>query len=481
MLTGRRALTGPVNAPAEIVRGRLLRSIAGRADRPVRFLCAPAGSGKTTLLRQYVSLRERARYIHVSGGMTASELRGALADAADASEILVDDLDAAEPAAVEAVIGAIAAGEGGYPPLILAGRAPGRLHVQKLLARGLGVVFDGSDLAFNHHELENLADLFEISHGHDDVTELLQVTEGWAVALTWIMREASSARAGLRGAFERWSDRHGHLLIEFVAESLDGDAALRQLFSDSIGADSRGCQSALAELELAGCPITRLRTRMRPYRILHLLARARESEREATAASFEPLAMTLLGRFSSAIGGRQITFARRRDQNVLVFLALAKDGRATRDELLEAFWPGMSRSVASQGLRTTLSRLRRAIAEAAQTDVEKFLQVDVTVSLVLDHIVVDARRFVEHVELGRIEDARGDIASARRHFRTACGLYKNRLLTSEAIEAPLETHVNEYGLLFDSTLKRLTEISSAADAGEGEEMSVWLRSLRTTA
>jgi hypothetical protein len=295
------------------------------------------------------------------------------------------------------------------------------------------------------------------------------------------MREASSARAGLRGAFERWSDRHGHLLTEFVAESLDGDAALRQSFSDSIAADSQGCQSTLTELELAGCPVVRLRTRLRPYRILHLLARSQHSQREAIPTSFEPLTLTLLGRFSCAIGGRKISFARRRDQNLLVFVALAKDGRATRDELIEAFWPGISRTVASQGLRTTLSRLRRAIAEAAQADVEQYLQVDVSVSLVLDHVVVDARRFAEHVELGRIDDASGDGPSARWHFRTACGLYKARLLSSEAIEAPLRAHVDEYESLFDSTLRRQGELTSADGGREREEIALRPRSLLTTA
>lgn len=465
---------------AEIVRGRLLRAIADRADMPVRFLCAPGGSGKTTVLRQYHRLLERGRYIRISPGATATELRRVLADATDASEILVDDLDAAEPAAVEALIADLASGES-YPPLVLAGRARGRLHMQKLLARGLAVTFDGADLAFDRYELEDLADLFEIPHGHDDVTELAQVTEGWAVAVAWIMREAASARAGLRGAFERWSGRHGHLLIEFVAESLHGDAALRQSFLDAIAADSQRNQKALPELELAGCPIVKQRSRMRPYRILHLLARYREPEPEVVAPSFEPLAMNLLGRFSCTIGDRQVSFARRRDQNLLVFVALAKDARATRDELLEAFWPGVSRTVASQGLRTTLSRLRRAIAEAAQTDVEQYLRVDASVSLVLDHVVVDARRFIEHVELGRIEDARGHAASARRHFRTACGLYKDRLLISEAIEAPLQAQVSGYESLFDSTVKRLVELTSAGGSDEGEGSAPWLRSLRTIA
>ena len=465
----------------KIVRGRLLRLIADRADMPVRFLCAPIGSGKTTLLQQYVRELERGRYIRVSSGTTATELRRALADASDASEILVDDLDSAEPAAVEALIEEIAAGEAGYPPLILAGRARGRMHMQKLLARGLAVAFDGSDLAFNRYELEDLAELFEIPHGHDDVTELAHVTEGWAVAVTWIMREVASARAGLRGAFERWSDRYGHLLIEFVAESLNSDVPLKQSFTASIAADPQHCQSALEQLELAGCPIVRQRSRMRAYRILHLLARYGERETEASTPLFEPLALNLFGRFSCAIGGRQISFARRRDQNLLVFVALTKNARATRDELLEVFWPGASRTVASQGLRTTLSRLRRAIAEAAQTDVEQYLQVDASVSLIPGHVVVDARRLLEHVELGRIDDARGNVAAARRHFQTACGLHKDRLLTSEAIEAPLLAQVNGYESLFDSTVKRLAELSVVGARDEGEALAPWMRPLQTTA
>jgi hypothetical protein len=477
------AAGSPVYSPVEIVRGRLLRSMAARADLPVRFICGPIGSGKTTVLRQYVRQMERGRYIRIAPGTTAAELRGILDAAADATEIVVDDLDAAEPAAVAALIADLAVGDAHYPPLILAGRARSHLHVQKLLARGLAVTFDGGDLAFDHFEIEDLADRLEIAYEPDDVTELAQATEGWTIAVTWILREASRARAGLRGAFERWSDQHADLLIEFIAESLDGDPALRQTFFGAIGAESQPTDETLRQLELAGCPITRFRTRMRPHRIFHLLSRSPEHkrEREAVAASCEPLALTLLGRFSCTIGGRQIAFARRRDQNVLIFIALTREGRATREELLEAFWPGVSRTVASQGLRTTLSRLRRAIAEAAQADVERYLQIDANIALVLEDVVVDARRFVEHVELGRIADVRGDSASARRHYRAACGLYKDRLLISEAIEAPLRHHVDDFEALFRSTLTRLDQLADEKLDHERGAIARKTSSLRTTA
>ena len=87
------------------------------------------------------------------------------------------------------------------------------------------------------------------------------------------------------------------------------------------------------------------------------------------------MTLNAFGRFRCEIGGRPVTFSRRRDQQVFTYVALTPDRRATREHLLEAFWPGLSHAVASQGLRTTLSHIRRAIAQAAPgTDPERYFR-----------------------------------------------------------------------------------------------------------
>jgi DNA-binding SARP family transcriptional activator len=142
-------------------------------------------------------------------------------------------------------------------------------------------------------------------------------------------------------------------------------------------------------------------------------------------------------------------FARRRDQNVLVFLALAPNGSATRTELQKAFWPGLPASVAAQGVRTTLCRLRRAIAVIAGPDVDRYFASRGIVTLDLAHVRVDARRFREHVQCALLDEARGENAGRIRHFRAAERIYAGSLLASESIDPALAPRVAEYVGMFD--------------------------------
>src|SRR5665213_1709554 len=97
------------------------------------------------------------------------------------------------------------------------------------------------------------------------------------------------------------------------------------------------------------------------------------------------------------IRNRPVTFVRRRDQSLLVFVALAPGASVSRAEALKALWPDAPPAVASQGLRTALSRLRHALAEAAGHDADRYLRVDSRVALDLDRVSLDVSRFVDHI------------------------------------------------------------------------------------
>ncbi|HTJ26147.1 MAG TPA: hypothetical protein VMA36_08280 [Candidatus Limnocylindria bacterium] len=445
----------------------------------MRFLCAPVGSGKTTLLRAYAERTPRTRYVEVARGAMWSTLRGAIGSARSASHVVLDGLDDADPAAIDALVAHLLSNVAAFPKLIIAGRARALLPVQNLLARGLAVDFGARDLAFQADEIEALADRLGLTYRDDDVAELLHATEGWAIAVGWILREATYAREGLRGAFERWAERRGHLLLEHVAQSYTGEADLRRAFLASLVDEAP--PRVLAELDREGFPIARLRTRLRPYRVLLTLSSSQEHEHDRAAAAPKPLVLGLFGRFSCAVGDRQVAFVRRRDQNVLIYVALAPEARVAREELIEMFWPGVPRSVAAQGLRTTLSRLRRALAEAARADAETYLRIDANVALLLDHVQVDARRFAEHAALGGWDDARGNVESAHHHFRTAKELYTDRLLASEAVEAPLQRLVQEYETLFEATLSRLVELVGWNDDAERRRLALRLVAMQPSA
>jgi hypothetical protein len=478
MPSGRRALSREAYRPAEIERSRLLQSLADFADVPVRFVCAPIGSGKTALLRRYAERTPGTRYCDVPPGTTWPELRDAIGAGKAPSTVILDGLDAAAPAAIDALVAQVTSDAATLPKLIVAGRARAPLPVQKLLARGLAVVFDGPDMAFDGDEIAAFVTELGVAHDEEDVAELLHATEGWPIAVAWILREAALMGESLRGAFERWAERHGHLLLEHAAET-HPDVDLRRAFLSALVEDAS--QEVLGELDRAGFPIVRLRTRLRPYRILRTLSSCQEREQPGGATAPDPLVLGLFGRFSCTVGDRPVAFVRRRDQNLLVYVALSPDARVTREELIEAFWPGVPRSVASQGLRTTLSRLRRAVAEASLNDAETYLRIDTNVALVLDHVRIDARRFAEHVALARWDDTRSDFESAQRHFRTAKELYTDRLLASEAIEAPLQRQVQEYDALYEATLMRLVELTSGHDEGERRGLALRLVAMQTSA
>lgn len=445
--------------PAAIERERVFLALESRADRPVRFVCAPAGSGKTTALLQYAAAYPRTEYVAARPGMTIAELERIVASVPTNSQLIIDDLDLALPAAIDELLKAVVSCAPHAPRLIVSSRSCRLLRAQNIVARGFGSVIDRTDLAFDLAETQQLADRLGLTYDAKDLAELLHVTEGWTLPLTWILRSATEDTRRMRDAFERWSSRYGPLLIEFVAEHCSRDTGMRDAFLAALRDRAQCTQPVLAELAAAGCPVADVRGSLRPYRILRRLAtRSLVKSRRAEPETSQPLALNLLGRFACRVGDRHVVFARRRDQNVLVCVALSPDARVTRQELIAAFWPDVPQAVAMQGLRTSLSRLRRSIADAAGCEAERFLQIDATISINLENATVDARRFSEHVEYGAMEERRGELESARRHYAAAERLYTDHLLASEAVEPVLAPHVREYMARFGMVLDRLVEL-----------------------
>jgi DNA-binding SARP family transcriptional activator len=128
--------------------------------------------------------------------------------------------------------------------------------------------------------------------------------------------------------------------------------------------------------------------------------------------------------------------------------------------LHETFWPDAPPAVASQGLRTTLCRLRRALALAAGSNADRYVRVGKSVALDLDWVSVDARTFRACLDLAAAEAAVGNRHAAREHYLQAERLYTGTLLASEALEATLAPSAAEYGELFEQLLAQLTEMQA---------------------
>ena len=461
----------------EIERHRIAAWLETTADAPVRILCAPIGCGKTVAVRQYVERRNGAAvYVHVPSGADAATLRGLILSA-NAEEVVLDELDRAEGAACEALLEDVLDGMV-VCRLILVGRSRRHLRVQGLLARGLGKACDPAAFAFDPEELADLAAAAGVDHDLADLVQLLDDTEGWPLAAHWLIRDAVEGRSSLRDAFEHWRERNAHLLFELLQHERYEDAEAFDAFRRLLVEGWDDAHYELERLEQLGLPIVRTGNLLRPYRLLaRLVAPGGAVRAEPLASEVLPnMRLNVLGRFRCEIEGRPVAFARRRDQQVFVYVAISPEGRTSRERLLEAFWPGLDRTAAGQSLRVTLSRIRRAILDAApKANPERFFRTAGSLSIDTRTVAVDVRRFIDHVEQGLLDDAGGNIEGAKHHYRAAHRLYADRLLASEGPEPCLETRAADFESLYEEALARLMSLYAAT--GELETARDYAREL----
>ena len=447
-----------------VERRRVLDWCDATGDAAVRILCGPIGSGKTFAARQFVAASNgRAAYVRVPARTDADSLRAAIATSPALETIVLDDIDRIDAAVYAELVDAIMAREV-ERKLILIGRSRRRLRAESLQARGFARACSDETLAFETDEVEQLAAAYGVAFEHDDVVQLLHDTDGWALASEWLIRDAAESRRPLHDAFGHWRQQNGHLLLEFVEREGFEDAAAYEAFFNALRNGSPAAEHETTRFEQLGLPIVRTRTGLRPYRILARLAAPATTHVDIrTTTSVPPvMAVNVFGRFRCEITGQPVPFSRRRDQQVFAFVALQPECRTSRDRLLEAFWPGISHAVASQGLRTTLSRIRRAIAAAAPTvDPERYFETAGEVRVNVRTVAIDALRFVDRVEQGRIDDARGAVEGAKHHYRVAQRIYVDRVLAAEAPEPCLDRHAEQFEALYVEVLTRITELHAA--------------------
>lgn len=451
-------------ASSGVERRRALAWFEAAADADVRILCGPIGSGKTYAARQFVARNEgRAAYVRLPSRIDAQRLRTAIASAPASETVVLDDVDRLDAAVYAELLDAIVAGEL-ERKLVLIGRSRRRLRAESLLARGLARACTDEVLAFDAEELQALAQSYAVAFEPDDVVQLLYDADGWPLATEWLIRDAAENRRSLRDAFTHWRQRNGHLLLEFVEREGFEDAAAYEAFFNALRKGSLAADNDSARLEQLGLPIVRTRSGLRPYRILSRLAAPASATLDIRMTTSLPplMAVHLFGRFRCEIGGQTVPFARRRDQQVFAFVALQPECRTSRDRLLEAFWPDVPHAVGSQGLRTTLSRIRRAISQAVPgIDPERYFETAGEVRVNVRTVAVDVHRFVDRVEQGRIDDARGALEGAKHHYKVAQKIYADRVLAAEAPEPCLERHAEQLEALFVEALTRITELHAA--------------------
>lgn len=476
----------PRLTPLTIRRERLERWLRAYAGTPVRLLVAPAGSGKSTLLLTYANESEAAvAYCALPPACGVAELRKTIAsalglertpatyeellEAADGSpalctELAVDDVDNASPEAVEELLRLVEDVRENVT-LIYAARSREQMQARRLIARGLAELCDAHRLAFHVDEAELYAETCSASYAQIDVRRLVDDTDGWALALCATIRTAAAEGETLAKAYDRWRRQSAAFLHEFVAAELervhDED---RELFWKLLDGRASADRMQLRKLEAGGLFIFEDGESLRPYRALQ--PPSAKHTRSAVAADHrvQPLQVHMFQSFEARIGGRDIPWVRRRDQQIVKYLLLKPDGKASRNELASVFWGDTDRHSATQSVRTACSTIRKAFAAiVGYAAVDSYFRTVPDVQIDLNHVVCDVRRFSAHVADAEAAYSRDDEEGAAMHYRAADKLYTGRLLAYEAEESWFAAQARALEERYLLLLERLGDISLDAN------------------
>jgi hypothetical protein len=442
----------PKLAPDVIHRERLSLWLADHADFPLRLLAAPAGCGKTTALALYATRsRFPSAYVSLGAGAGAAAIRGALCEALELDaaadtesllaalgtlgrrEILVDEADRASAEGRELLQRLVFDGPENVT-FLYAARTREFFDTTRLISLGLAALCGGGRLAFTSDEAARFVDSSRVVRGDErDVARLLIDTDGWPFALCSIVRDAASCGRTLDGAVERWQRANATLIKDFIDSAFaDQDPALaaraRRYFDGEAIDDA-----TLDRLEARGMFVQLVDGVCRPYRVIARLARAASP---ASTGTLMPFAVELFGTPQVRIDGQRVEWVRRRDGQILTYLALRPDGRASRRELIQAFWPDADPLLGAQSLRSACSTMRRALAAIVGHGVlAHYVSFGDEIALNLDLFTVDARRVRAHAADSDDASARDDADAAAEHAAAALRIVRGPFLDGDVFFA----------------------------------------------
>jgi hypothetical protein len=459
--------TYPNGIRFEIKRSRLLSLLDSMRASKVVAIYGPVGSGKTTLIKQYLRSIEKCRYVRLSPSATIVTIKSLLKSRASANLIIdgVDNVELESDCYYDflecARSGALRA------KIFLIGRSRRRLGLYDLIRSGQASMLHSYDLAFDADEIALLLQRSGAAYRASDLEWLLHETDGWPLVVEWVIRHAVENGRYLRAALSSWKECYARLLFEILADtygaSTDGFQAFEELLTTRVVAQRSSMR--LQQLEQDGYPVVRTDGVVRPYRILRRLVASQGGGdvSEASQILAPVMLLDVLGSWRCSIGGRPVVFSRKRDRDVFIFIALQPSAHVSREILLEAFWSGIDRTVAAQGLRTTISRIRRAIAAAApHVGPDAYFSTSGDLRIDLRTVVVDARQFFEAVDQAHADEIFGFTAQAKHNYRLAYNIYRQPLLAGEIVERCLVRMSDRLHAKYMQALGRLIQLHAAA-------------------
>jgi hypothetical protein len=295
-------------------------------------------------------------------------------------DVIVDGIDDVSPDTLDVLKRLIFR----VPPsvhLIYVARSPGAIDLSDAERHGLVAVAPPSLLTLEAVDVEGWCERAGVSATPLECAALADAARGNAAAIAAVIRVAAEQALTL------------------------GDAAARRTVPPAFDADP---------------PATRVRR----------AARSRARGRSA----IEPAIVEMFGRFRMRFGAREVEFVRRRDRQIVQYLALRPAGTASRAELMAEFWPDTDRRDAARRLRTACSTIRRAISACVGDDaLDAYFRTEGTaVVLCPENVLNEADTFEEHIEFAQRAAERGDLTVARRHLTAALRLHDRPLLSGEA-------------------------------------------------
>ncbi|GAC1499766.1 MAG: hypothetical protein NVS1B2_23810 [Vulcanimicrobiaceae bacterium] len=453
----------------------------------MRFVVGPVGVGKTTALVSYLASRASpAAYLALGGDEAPDSFRVRLAAvvgiayvpaSADAfvaalatiapCEIVLDDVDRAPAETIDEIDDLVRDAPAGIA-FVLASRSRSGIEAARFVARGCGAILETSALAFDAGDVARICDLHRVAYTTTEIARFLEETEGWPLVASWALRETAGDGCALAGSVDRWRRKNARHFRDFIDDELrQAGEAYRDAFRGALaGTGWPQERERLELLEARGLFVTFVDGAFRPFRVARQLE-AGPVAGAPVARDAALLVVRMFGRFEASIGNRKIEWIRKREAQIFKYLVLKRQGTASRDELLAAFWPGASVHASTQSLRTASSNIRKALAAiVGYAEVERYFTSRGELAVALDRAVIDVRRFSAHVADGDVERERGHLAEAFAHYRAAESIYRGELLCGEAPEPWYAARAAMYDALYASVLERIADYHR--DAGHDD-------------
>lgn len=407
-------------------RQRLLERCASSRG-PITLLVAPAGYGKTILASQVAGISEAPyEYVPVRLGEDAASMESRLAAAsAKRCSIVVDDAHLAAPSGRHAIRTFLRTIDPAVRAIICSRNYDGIVD-ERALFDGSANVIDDADLAFTISEVRALCERFEVQFQEYALSDFVQRTSCWPMAVCGALRTAGERSIDVSGAIDEWYRLHSSAIARFISDEC-ARCAEGPAFLAHVHHPGPLTPEQLASWHASGLFVV---SAGKEHRVIPVAYGVFGNEPTALGTVAPPLHIRLLQHdIPAAIGEVPLRWVRHKDAQLIKYLVLKNGAPATRAELMEVFWPGRDRNIAAQNLRTTCSNIRRAIRAVVGADaVERYFESKGDVRLSAT-VISDVEAFGSEVGRGRLALSAGDARTAREHFKAARELYRIDLLT----------------------------------------------------